>query len=95
MKKSTLIDQATAQELQNGALAAGDLLIWTLYRSPKDFPGLFIGRPHATLARGGAQALLSHLEAPSLDELRKQLPIGLIQLDRQSEDEPHIVEVWL
>lgn len=94
MRTSTLIDRDAAQALQIKAVAAGDLVVWTVYQCPRDFPTLFVGRPHVA-NRQGTYPLPSHLEALSLDALRVQLPTDLHRLDRQPEDEPQIVEVWL
>lgn len=94
MRKSQRLDQAAAQTLHTGAGAVGDLIIWTVYRYPKDFPTLFVARPHVANLKGTAP-LPSHLEAPTLTALRAQLPKDLVQLDRHPDDEPQIVEVWL
>jgi len=70
------------------------LTMFTIYRNPKDFPpGYAIRRwlvtdqgPVAEEGRGGIW---------SLDEVRSMIPPGLHRMERQPEDDPCIVEVWL
>lgn len=94
MRASRLIDSDAAQALQANAVATGDLLVWTVYKFPADLPDYYVGRPHVTNNKG-VEALPCHLQALTLDGLRAQLPTDLHRLDRQDEDEPQIVEVWL
>lgn len=71
------------------------LRTWTIYDHPRDHPDHFVVRgwtatahhdpipdPHVRLAR-------------SLDEARDLLPHGLYRLERQTNDDPCIVETWL
>jgi len=81
-----------AYRWQCQAIAAGDLLIWTVCENPEDHPGLFTTRPHSTKARAPCDFVLT---APSLDELREKLPHGLARLARDPDDDPVIVEVWI
>ena len=81
-----------AHRWQCDAVAAGDLLIRTICESPKDHRGLFTARPHSAKARAPCDFVLT---APSLEELRKKLAHGLARMQRDPDDDPVIVEVWL
>ncbi len=83
--------QAHAVQLNAGHLS-GDLLIWTIYSSPSDYPGKFVARPHSVKRE---VALRCHLIADTLDEIREKLPFGLAQLDRSPGDDATIVETWI
>jgi hypothetical protein len=94
------IDARKAQRIQNGAPAINDLLIWTVYARPADFPNSFICRPTSTLTRKvnaewAPYVLPVYLEADSLDALRLMLPHGLICMARSADDEPQILESWI
>jgi hypothetical protein len=92
------VDAATAQKVQDAAPRINDLLIWTVYERPDDFPDSFICRPFSTLPRkvGAAPlALDCYLEAATLAELRMLLPAGLTMLTRAPGDDPKILETWL
>jgi hypothetical protein len=69
------------------------LAVWTVYCSPKDFPGLFVARKSE--ARKGV-VLHTHevLTARTLQEVRDLIPAGLCCVPRAPSDEPHIVECW-
>ena len=64
--------------------------IWTVYASPADFPGLFVAR-RWEVDRPTADVLT----APTLAQLRAQLPLGLHRLARQPDDDSVIVECWI
>lgn len=66
------------------------LSIWTVYRNPTDYPGLYVAR-RFELDRPTDDIRT----APSLEALRDLLPPGLYRLPRRDEDEPQIVEIWL
>jgi hypothetical protein len=94
------VDAATAQKVQDAAPRINDLLIWTVYERPDNFPDSFICRPFSTLPRkviqGAAPLPLDcYLEAATLAELRMLLPAGLTLLTRSPGDDPKIVETWL
>jgi hypothetical protein len=87
-KGSRRIDARAAQNLQNGADNVGEVLIWTVYRSP----GRYVTRPCMT--SGGITPMPVHLEAPTLEQPRAQLPAGLTRTDRLPDDDPRVVETW-
>lgn len=88
---SECMDPQRAIALQNHSRELGDLLIWTIYRSPSDFPGKTVVRPHS--ARRNAP-LLHHMEAESVEALRAMLPPLLYRIGRAPSDDPVIVETW-
>jgi len=69
------------------------LNVWTVYNSPRDYPGLFVAR--RSEARKGV-VLHTHdvLIATTLEKLREQIPAGLHCMPRDPSDEPQIVECW-
>ncbi len=64
--------------------------IWVIYDHPIDFPDEFVARKFIL-----DKPTKDMIVMPSLDELRKMLPLGLTRLDRCLEDDPRIIEVWL
>jgi len=71
----------------------GELIVWTIYEAPDDFPDGFVTRPWTTTADGPVPGM-AHLSA-TLDAAREAVPPGLFRLDRSPEDDPKIVESWL
>ena len=70
------------------------LSMWVIYEHPKDFPDKFVARLHMAW-KGGHAPTNCAVIGDTLDEVRDRLPEGVINIGRQIEDEPHIVEVWL
>lgn len=64
--------------------------VWTVYNSPKDYPGKFVAR-RWELTTPTDDVIV----ADTLDEVRERLPLGLYPLDRHPGDDPVIVETWL
>lgn len=85
---SKVIDARAAQRLQDGAEGVDEVLVWTVYGSP----GKYVARPCMTT--DGITPMPVHLEGPTLELLRAQLPKGLTRTDRQPDDDPVIVETW-
>jgi hypothetical protein len=81
-----------AAAIQRGSHEIGDLLVWTICESPKDYPGRFTARPHSARS---SKPLAFVLVADSLDAIRALLPPGLACLMRNPNDDPVIVETWL
>lgn len=92
-KGSILINEKYADQLQRSALSLGQLLIWTIYYSPKDFQDWFVARPRIIRPKTGPIPM--HLMARDIDTLRALLPHGLARLGRKPEDEASILEVWV
>lgn len=71
------------------------LRMWTIYKHPKDYPDSYVARLWEADA-GGPRMTASVVIASSLEFLREQMmDMGLVKLDRQPDDDPVIVEVWL
>lgn len=69
--------------------------IWVVFGTgTRDFPGVFVCRKNEVRA-GVVRVTAEHFTAPTLQELRKQLPPGLYRLDRHPTDDPNIIETWL
>ena len=70
------------------------LEMWTVYDHPHDYPEHYVAR--LWLVDGnGAKATSKYVSARTLKTLRQLLPPGLVRLNRQSNDDAKIVEVWL
>jgi hypothetical protein len=67
-----------------------ELIIWTIYENPKDFPGWFVARAFKL----GKPTDTMH-KAHTLEGVRNLLPPGLVCLPLSFSDEPHIVECWI
>jgi hypothetical protein len=87
------LSKASAIVLNGEAHERGEVIMWTIYERPADFPEFFIARPHV-VRRGTHSALLAYLQHTTLDGVRKLLPDGLYCLGRSPDDEPQIVETW-
>jgi hypothetical protein len=94
MKSSIEIDAIYAHQIHGAALSLGQLMIWTVYFNPKDFPGFFVARPTIIRPKTSGHVPM-HLMARDLATLRTMLPGGLVRLERKPEDDPVIVEVWV
>jgi hypothetical protein len=72
-----------------------ELLMYTIYRNPRDFPGEFVARVHA-IGRQGVQARPElFARGFTLAQVRARLPGGLFNIGREPADDPVIVETWL
>lgn len=81
-----------AWRFQRKAHVAGDLLVWTIYEKPKDFPGVFVARPYSSRAGAPCDFVMV---AATLEAVRDLLPPGLCRMPRQPGDDPVIVETWI
>ena len=70
------------------------LEMWVIYERPKDYPQGFVAR-RWLIAAGEPRPTSVAFVADTLEGARAQLPPGLFRMDRQPDDEPQIVEVWL
>jgi hypothetical protein len=94
MNASVEIDIRYAAQLQLSALSLGQLLIWSIFDHPPEFPEWFVARP--TIIRPKTSgAIPMHLIASDLDTLRAMLPDGLTRLEPAEWDEAKIIEVWV
>lgn len=88
------IDERYAAQVQGAAQSLGQLLIWTIYDHPLDFPDCFVARPQIIRPKTSGPMPM-HLMAKELDALRALLPDGLTCLKRDPSDDPFIIEVWV
>lgn len=66
-------------------------VLWTVYDSPSDFPGLFVARKFTDQG-----PTLDFMTCPDLGPLREQLwRKGLDPIARSPEDDPVIIESWM
>jgi hypothetical protein len=69
--------------------------IWTIYQSPKDYPGKFVCRLWRVTRDGEGPTDIGFVE-DTLDAVRARLMgKGLCRIPRESADDPVIVESWL
>jgi hypothetical protein len=77
--------------------AVTPLVMWTVYKHPKDYPGDYVARKFVItedVYRPSKESISSRSLRDVRNLLRSLYP-GLIQLKRPPDDEPHVVEVWL
>ncbi len=71
------------------------LSLWTITRSPLDFPGKHVARRHIIMPDDEAGPTTDHLVGDTLDQVRALLPAGLVNIGRSPRDAPVIVETWI
>jgi hypothetical protein len=73
------------------------LVIWTVYKHPKDYPGEYVARKFIITEDfyGPSNESISSRSLRDVRNVLGSLYRGLIRLKRAPDDEPHIVEVWL
>lgn len=69
------------------------LSIWTIYENPKDYPGIFVARRREVSLTPVATSDI--LTGASLEDVRAQLPPGLMRMPANAEDDQSVVESWL
>lgn len=68
---------------------------WVVYDHPADFPRYIVVRPWEVRGGGSIEPGPPQLFS-SIEHARAWLePLGLYRLDRQPDDDPTIMEVWL
>jgi hypothetical protein len=72
-------------------------MLYTLYRSPLDYPGMYVLRRFALEAGSVApRATADVLTAPEPEQLRGLMRArGLFCVPRSPDDHPNVVESWL
>jgi hypothetical protein len=90
-----MTDTATAiAEATRAAAKRGILSLWTVYDKPKDHPQGYVVRRFDCTAEGPIATADAY--SGDLELIRDTLwRAGLIQLARNPDDEPQIVETWL
>lgn len=72
-----------------------DLLsLWVIYDHPRDHPDNFVVR-RQQVGPDGAIASTVFVLADSLEEARRFVPAGRVNIGRYEQDDPVIAEVWL
>ena len=71
------------------------LSCFTIYVSPRDFPGFFVLREHVIADGKVVPAGEPRCVSRALDEVRQAVPPGLYCIGRSRADEPQILETWL
>jgi len=70
------------------------LEMWVIYDGPLDYPESFVAR--LWLIEAGKVTMTDNVMlAPTLDAIRKALPMGLVNVGRFDGDDPKIMETWL
>lgn len=70
------------------------LSMYTIYHNVSDYPSGYVVR-RFEIGQGVATPTTDATWAPTLDEVRTAIPWGFVCLNRDPNDEPAIVEVWL
>lgn len=70
------------------------LPIYTIYRYPQDFPGQYVCRMFDVRA-GSSNSTPYVAVANTVKAIRATLPPGVMNIGRQSGDDPAIAEVWI
>ncbi|HEV3443734.1 MAG TPA: hypothetical protein VG099_03775 [Gemmataceae bacterium] len=75
-------------------MTANFLSLWVITYHPSDFPKKFVLREHRV--SGTWQFFMNEcILCDTLDQARRMLPAGLVNIGRYPDDDPVIVEVWL
>jgi hypothetical protein len=67
------------------------LTIWTVYRSPRDYPGHWVLRAHDVPGGPRANCFVSK----SYHGVARHLPAGVVKLMPTENDDPVIFETWV
>lgn len=71
------------------------LSIWTITKSPRDAPGLYVARRHVILA-GGHHPTNEAYTSNEIEPLRAMFrERGFVLIPRDVRDDPVIVESWI
>jgi hypothetical protein len=61
-----------------------------VYERPTDYPNSYIARLFDL-----AQPTEVYMQADTLAEIRAGLPLHMVMIERQPQDDPHILEIWV
>ena len=67
-----------------------ETILWTIYKHPLDYPNKYIARKFIL-----DKPTLEIKIGDTLEEVRELLPIGLTRFERNPNDDPIIVEIWM
>lgn len=88
-----ILTPADAQTLQDDARTRGEWLVWFVSPAGPDHHARFMARAHTADHVGGV-FLPGALVAPTLDELRAQLPAGLGLWEPMAGFPADVIETW-
>lgn len=71
------------------------LVTYTIYHDPLDFPGKFVVRRFRVIASQVVPDDEPWHISDDLTAARESIPVGLYRMVRSNEDDPPIVETWL
>ena len=66
------------------------MIIWTIYKHPKDFPRKFVARQFINEVPNRIPLI-----ADTYEKLIRIIPPGMIRIPRDPDDDPKIVECWI
>lgn len=67
--------------------------MWTIYRNPSDYPGMYVAR-RSRITAAGVNMDAAAFTGRTLDEVRAWVPPGLVRMPGDMLDDPCIVEAW-
>ncbi len=76
-------------------LKGDELVMYTIYDHPKDFPDKFVVRAHIVASDGKQYASTDCQLADTLEEARTFVPRDKVRTARHPADDPVIVETWV
>lgn len=71
------------------------LQMYVIYNRPLDYPGNVVLRRWIVNSLGGLPDPEPVILTGSVAEARTHVPVGLVNIGRQPDDEDQIVEVWV
>lgn len=71
------------------------LAVYTVYCNARDFPGEYVVRRARLLDGAVIPDAQLWARGATLDDVRAQIPLGVVLFPRQAADDPAIVECWL
>lgn len=70
-----------------------DMVQYTVYESPLDFPGKYVIRQFVIRVNGTRP--LTGFVCDTIEQARSLVPDGMVRLMRTPQDHPSVVEVWI
>lgn len=71
------------------------LIIFTIYKNPRDYPDSWVLRAHEVLRDGTTRPNHAAFIGPTLESVRAAVPPDKICLGRLPADDPVIYESWI
>lgn len=85
-----------ALDAHNEAYGRNELPMWAVYEHPDDDPGKYVARLRV-IGPGMSEATGTALRSDKLEDLRTIFTdvMGLVRLERDTVDDPAVMELWL